>query len=417
MTLNRDNEKALNRHYEILLGLEKPWHVMGVDVDVDGKRVELRLDHEAGARFPCSECGVLCGVHDHTEERRWRHLDTMQFETMLVARTPRAECPEHGVRNAALPWAGKNSRFTLLFEAFAIKVIQACRSQSQAEELLGLDWSSIQTIVERAVERGLARRQIEGIEEVGLDEKSFCRGQDYVSLMSDLRGNRVLEVVQGNDTWSGRLLWWALPTAQRKKVKVAAMDMSAGFMAATQRELPHVAIVHDKFHAAKLLNEAVDQVRRRENRHLMAEGCQDLKGTRYLWLFNPANLSAEQAESFSEIVARNLKTARAWEIKETFAGFWKRPSIKSGEVYFRRWYARAIRSRLAPIKKAARTFKAHLVGLLNYLGHPVTNAATEGLNSRIQALKANARGFRNFWNYRTRILFFHGNLDLMPASH
>ena len=235
--------------------------------------------------------------------------------------------------------------------------------------------------------------------------------------MSDLRGNRVLEVVEGNNTWSGRLLWWAFPTSQRKKVKIAAMDMSAGFMAATQREVPHVVVVHDKFHTAKLLNEAVVQVRRRENRRLMAEGRQDLKGTRYLWLFNPANLSSEQVESFSQIADRNLKTARAWEIKETFAGFWNRPSVKSGEAYFRKWYARAIRSRLAPIKKAARTFKAHLMGLLNYLAHPVTNAATEGLNSRIQTLKANARGFRNFWNYRARILFFHGALDLMPESH
>ena len=147
-----------------------------------------------------------------------------------------------------MPWAAPHGRFTLLFECFAIEVLLACQSVSAACALLGLNWGSAQRIIDRAVERGLARRSLEGIERVGMDEKSFGRGQDYIGLLNDLDGSRVVEVTPGNDTESGRRLWQALDKAQREKVKAAAMDMSAGFAAATRLEAPQVLIVYDKFH-------------------------------------------------------------------------------------------------------------------------------------------------------------------------
>ena len=264
------------------------------------------------------------------------------------------------------------------------------------------------------MERGLARRKIAEVKAVGLDEKSFGAGQDYVSIMTDLKGARVLEVVPGNDTESGRQLWQSLPQEQRQKVEAAAMDMSAGFAAATREEAPQAAIVHDKFHVSSLLNEAVDKVRRREHHQLRKEGDERLTGSKQLWLYHPANLSDQRFEDFQELLQENLKTARAWLHKENFSGFWEQKGRWAAEGYFKRWYASAIRSRLEPIKKVARTLKAHLGNLLNYFTYPITNAVTEGLNSKIQQLKANARGFRSFLNYRTRILFFCGKLDLLP---
>jgi len=268
--------------------------------------------------------------------------------------------------------------------------------------------------MERAVERGLARRKIEELKMVGLDEKSFRAGQSYVSVMTDLQERRVLEVTPGNDTASGCRLWQALPSAQRAQVQAAAMDMSAGFAAATEQEAPQAAIVHDKFHISMLLNKAVDQVRRHEHRELQKEQDDTLKGTRQTWLYNPINLSDQRLEDFQELLQLNLKTSRAWFHKENFAGFWEQEGAWAAAGYFKRWYASAIRSRLAPIKKVARTLKAHLARLLNYFSYPITNAVTEGLNSKIQQLKANARGFRSFANYRTRILFFCGKLELLP---
>jgi transposase len=271
--------------------------------------------------------------------------------------------------------------------------------------------------MERAVARGLVRRRTDEVKVVGLDEKSFGSGQDYVSIMTDLTEARVLEVIPGNDTQSGCELWKTLPIEQREKVEAAAMDMSAGFAAATRKEAPNAAIVHDKFHVSKMLNEAVDRVRRREHHQLKKQGDDRLSGSRQLWLYNPENLEDHRFEKFKDLLKENLKTSRAWMHKENFRGFWEQESVWEAEGYFKRWYASAIRSRLEPIKKIARTLKAHLSGLLNYFIYPITNAVTEGLNSRNQQIKANARGFRSFTNYRTRILFFCGKLDLLPTGH
>lgn len=255
----------------------------------------------------------------------------------------------------------------------------AARSVSQACELLRIDWSSAQRIMERAVARGLCRRTHEGIRRVGLDEKSFGRGQDYISVLSDLDKSRVLEVTPGNETESGQRLWQSIPKEQRARIEAAAMDMSAGFAAATRLEAPGAEIVYDKYHVSAKLNEAVNAVRRKEHRQLSAEGDERLKGSRQLWLYDPVNLDDARQESFAQLAAQNLKTARAWMHKENFRDFWAQESRWEGEGYFKRWYGSAIRSRLLPIKKVARSLKGHRDRLLAYFAHRITNAATEAL--------------------------------------
>jgi transposase len=338
----------------------------------------------------------------------------MQFMTVIHARTPRCQCPEHGVVTVQVPWAEPHGRFTLMFEAFAVKVIEAARSFVQAAEILKLDWHSIQEIVRRAVERGLLRRSTEKVKLVGIDEKSFGRGQDYVSLLTDLGGRRVLEVVEDRSLESTLKLWAALPEKQRRRVEAVAMDMSHEGAAAVKEAAPQAAIVYDKFHVSKHLNEAVDKVRKEEHRRLLEKGDESLTGTKYLWL-QGACPEGDRALSFSDLCARNLKTARAWCHKETFAEFWAQPDAAGGLKFFTQWFGAARRSKLEPIKKTALTLKTHLFGLLNYFAHPITNAISEGFNSKIQAIKADARGFRRFMNYRYRILFHCGKLDLMPA--
>jgi transposase len=146
--------ETLRAHYGRLLGLDEAWSVESVDLQVEQRRVEIRLTH-LGGPAPCPECGRGCGLADHADERRWRHLDTMQFTTELVARLPRCRCPEHGVKTIVPPWAGKHARFTLLFEAFAIEVLRACRTIKSAAVLLDVSWDGLQAIMERAVARGL----------------------------------------------------------------------------------------------------------------------------------------------------------------------------------------------------------------------------------------------------------------------
>lgn len=189
----------LNQHYTALLGLDSSWKVESVDLDLPGNQVAIRVAH-VGGKILCPECGEACSRHDTAPERTWRHLDTMQFKTEIRAAVPRSKCSQCGVKTIKVPWAGKHSRFTLLFEAVAIKVLQAAANVKKAAELLGLSWAAVHAIIERAVQRGLERRELEGIHHVGIDEKSFGSGQDYISLMTDLLAHRVLEVVEGRTT-------------------------------------------------------------------------------------------------------------------------------------------------------------------------------------------------------------------------
>ena len=413
MMENPSSEETAVTHYGKLLGIGKPWEVRAAQLDLIRGRVEIEVGWDEAADVVCPECGKECARHDHAPEREWRHLNVMQFLTVIRARIPRCRCPEHGVKTVRVPWAEKDSRFTVHFESLAIQIIDACRSLTQAADLLQLDWDGVQRIVDRAVARGLLRRSTEGVRYVGLDEKSFGRGQRYVSIATDIKGARVLEVVPGNDQAAGESLWRALPPEQRSNVEAAAMDMSAGFAAATRAQAPQAAIVHDKFHVAKLLNDAVDQTRRAEHQQLHAEGDDTLKHTRYLWLHG--QLPEEKQASFAELLEINLKTARAWAYKEQFVEFWGQADAAHGMDFFTQWKRSVMRSRLTKVKAVAKTLHKHLTNLLTYFMHPITNAVSEGFNSRIQAIRADARGFRLFINYRSRILSHCGKLNMLPV--
>ena len=408
----------VNDHYALLLGIHTPWDISDVALRLSEHRVDIVIEH-TGEVDACPVCGAECPRYDLRPSRTWRHLDTMQFATYLHCETPRVKCSEHGVKSVAVPWAGKNSRFTLLFEAFAIRVLQAARSVEDARKLLGLNWHQVNAIKSRAVERGLARREEEQVPYLGMDEKSFRRGHDYITCAVDLERSRVLEVVDKRTQAASRqLLETALSKEQRSRVEAVAVDMWPAFANAVEETLSNAVIVHDRFHVSKHLNESVDKVRRQENKQLIRQGDHRLKGSRYLWLVNEENVNEKFAEAFTALKGSDLKVARAWAIKELFRDFWGYASRGWGRRHFNRWYSWAIRCRLEPIKKVARMLKRHLENLLNYFEHPISNAASEGMNAKIQLLKSDARGFRSFQGYRSSILFHCGGLDMDPlGSH
>jgi transposase len=401
--------------FQKALELKEPWKVNAVRMDLAGRKVEIDIECSKQV-WADPESGQRAHLHGY-EERKWRHLDTMQFETILIAKVPRIKYTDGRTELLPVPWAGKHSRFTLMFESWAIQVLLASRSVKAACELLGMSWSAAHTIMQRAVERGMEGREMGELQRIGIDEKSFGKGQDYISVLTDIDEGRVLDVEPGRDKESAQRLLCTLSQEQQEAIRAVAMDMSGSFAAAVKEQMPQADIVFDRFHVTQLLNQAVDEVRRAENKKLVSEGDESLKGTKYSWLINPKNLKGARREEFEELAKRNLTTSRAWMHKENFEGFWNEPGQWHAEIYLTSWYHMAIRSRLGPIKRAARTLKGHAEGLLNYFVHWITNAVTEGLNSRIQEIKSSARGFRNFAHYRTRILFFCGKLDLRPAHN
>jgi transposase len=407
-------DSELQKHYAQLLGIGSPWEVKTVELKLKEKKVEIELSWQWGAAAKCPDCGRKCSIHDCAPERTWRHLDTMQFTTLIRARAPRSDCPDHGVKTTLVPWAAPHGRFTMLFERFAVEVLLASASISQGCELLGISWDTAQEIMRRAVERGLERRQLDQLKHLGMDEKSFRRGQSYITLLTDLDQSRVLDVVEERTTEAGDRLWDTLSPEQKQGVEAVAVDMWEPFIQTIEKQVPDADIVHDRFHVSKYLGEAVDKVRRQEHKELMAQGDETLKGTRQLWLYNPQNFDPDQAEEFSALKDLQLKVARAWAAKELFSKFWEYQEEGWARRFFKDWFGWVSRSRLKPMVEVAHMLKRHLDNLLTYLKHHITNAVTEGLNSKIQSLKAAARGFRSFRNYRIRILFFCGKLNLYP---
>lgn len=257
-------------------------------------------------------------LYDHQPERKWRHLDTCQYQTILHAEPPRSECRDHGVRAIKLAWAEPSRRFTALFEALAIEWLKAA-SQKAVAGLLKLSWDEIHGIMERAVKRGLERRKAEVVRKIGVDEKAFRKGHSYLTLGNDLIRARVLYVAEDRKQSSLDGFWETLTAEPIGGIDAVAMDMWDPYLASVREHVPEAdpKIVFDKFHVAKHLGDAVDKVRRKENKTLKAAGDDRLAGTRYDWLRNPASMEPKDRKEFAELRNSGLKTARAWTLKET----------------------------------------------------------------------------------------------------
>lgn len=399
-----------NELFAGILEISPPWSVTLVKRDEEACKVTVVL------KFDRSKAGDLGGqIHGYVE-REWRHLDTCQYKTYIQARVPRIKAADGSTAEVAVPWAERFSRVTNRMEAHAVRVLRGAQSHRSASKILGLGEGQLDRIMDRAVRRGLARRDERPIPHVGVDEKAMRRGHRYVSILTDIRQGRVLDLVEGRDGKAADNLWKCLSLSQLESVEAVALDMWPAYMKAVTENLPQADIVHDRFHISKHLGEAVDKVRKAEHRDLLKEGNEALKGSKYQWLKGFSDLRKVPA-SFKELYRSALNTAKAWSYKELFNCFWSYRSEKWAIKFFHRWYRSAIHTKLRPIKVVAKMLKRHLRGLIAYIRHGITNAAAEGLNSKIQVLRTNARGLPKFETFRTRVLFHCGGLDLSPHTN
>lgn len=410
------NDKEL---YAGVLGLEPPWQVVDVELDTGGQEVRVKIENPQ-KRLPCAVCGTECPRHD-TQHRRWRHLDTCQFQTFLEASVPRIRCPKHGVKQIQVPWADRGSRFTALFEVLVIAWLQQANISAVAK-LFGLSWNVIDGIMKRAVHRGCKRQGLEGERELprhlGIDETSFQKRHEYVTVVCDQESGDVVHVADGRSAEAVKEYLGGFSEAARAAVETVAMDMWQAYVSAIEEQIPDASkkICFDKFHLAQHLGQAVDQVRREEHRRLMSEGDGSLKGSRHLWLTNPSNLSSSRLLELAGLRQVAMKTARAWALKESAMDSWRYRSRHWARQSLLAWYGWAIRSRLEPMRQVARMIRRRLEGLVNAIYHGVTNARAEGINSRIQWIKYTSRGFRNRERFRRAIYFHLGGLNMAPES-
>lgn len=400
--------------FEKLLGIEKPWSVTNLELDVDKTKVKLRIEYPKKTKALCPKCKKECTVYDRNPERSWRHLDTMQFETLITCSVPRIDCKEHGISTIEVPWAEAKNRFTLLFERFAIHVLQNAATQESAKNVLRLSWDEVHGIQERAVERGLKKRVYENIKYIGIDEKSFLTGHKYITVLHNNETGKVIDIVEDRSEEAAIKILNKIPEDIQRSIEAVTMDMWPAYINSVNLVLPNADIVHDKFHIKGYFNKAVDIVRRQEHAVLLKEKNFALKKTKYIWLKNVENFTEEQEQLFKELMSMHLNVGKAWVIKETFDHFWDYNSEAWAYKFFNKWFFWATHSRLEPIIKVAYTLKNHFEGIITYIKHKITNSVAEGINSKIQAIKTSARGFRSFKNFRYAILFHCGGLELNP---
>lgn len=376
-----------------LLCLKKPWKVERVSLSSEKNEIDVWLQHRRGAEFACPECRLPLPVYDHVAARRWRHLDHGGRITWLHARIPRVYCLEHGVRQVTVPWALGGSRFTLSFERHAIDVLLETDVLGGAR-LLRVSWDEAWHLMERAVERGQERKKRRVIPRIGVDEKAVARRHQYVTMVCDLDRSTIEYLAENREKTSLDAYYASLAPEQLAGIEAVAMDMWDPYIASTVAHVPNgrQKIVFDRFHIMKQMNEAVDAVRKEENRMLMEDDFDILKGSKYLWLAAEENVPEKMAEWFGFLKESNLKTARAWAIKESLRELWHYRRRGWAELYWKQWYYWATHSQLKPVKKVARMMKAHLPNVLTYFEHRITNAVSEGLNSKIQTVKKTPTG-------------------------
>ncbi|MBD3346113.1 MAG: ISL3 family transposase [Chitinivibrionales bacterium] len=357
------NDKSL---YEKILGITAPWHVTDVRMELSSGSITVVVEHAENATFRCPECNSSGPIHDH-RVKRWRHLPTCHLRTVIEARTPRITCPNHGVRQVRVDWADGNSSFTSLFEALVIQWL-AEASISAVRRMMELSWDQVDTIRRRAVQRGLARRKKCKPKALGIDETSFQKRHEYVTVIVDQKTHAVMDVLDDRKQQTLQSYFEALTRSQRKAVKTIAMDMWDPYIAAVRNtfEAWEQKICFDRFHVSSHYGKALDKTRTQEHRHFIKQdGESILKHTKHHWLRNSSRTDNRSRRWFLKITRKNLKTARAWAIKETAAQLWDYSTRGHAMNAWKRLISWMRRSRLEPMKNLSKTIGNYLWGIVN----------------------------------------------------
>lgn len=393
-----------------LLQLEENWIVKSVDTDFDSGEIFIHIECLRD-QLEDRETGELCKVYDHAPMREWRHLDTMQYKTYIRCQLPRIMTSQGKVKTYQPNWASGHERHTYLFEHAVIDLLQASKNQTKTAQLMRCGFNVVNRILHLSVRRGMSRRNCSSMtfDHLSIDEKSFKKGHQYITVLSHPASGCVLDVEEDRTKEScKKLLSNSLTAEQLNKVSAISMDMWRPFLHTAQAVMPNASIVHDRFHLVKYLNEAIDKVRRRE-----VKQHQELKHSRYTLLKNPENLTERQRIHFEAIADANYEVSKAWQVRENFKAIFSKGKLLA-KLSFLQWAKDATRRKIKEVTKVVEMFKNHQSGVINALLINLTNAMAERLNGKIQELKTVGRGYRTFNNFRSAILFFNGRLNLYP---
>jgi len=397
-----ENSKEI---FSIALGVTSPWYVASVRFETVNVCKELHIDISfvRGSKFS-GEDGHEYTAHD-TMERTWQHLNFFQHKCYLHAKVPRVKQKDGKIQTQQVPWARKNSGFTLLFEAFSMLLIESEMPVQKAAELMGVYPQRIWNIFGYWISKAHADDKITDLTKLGFDETSVQKGHHYVTTAVDLEQKRVLFVTPGK---SAECIENTVKYLEKKQVETqniaqVCIDMSPAFISGCIEHLPQAAITFDKFHVIKEVNNAMDELRQLERK-----GNDLLKGHKYTFLKNKLSPKIEvQRDMLLEMYP---KLGEGYRLVQMFKDFWEIIDTEEARGYLAFWCDMAVESGIYPFMKVVNTIKAHWKGIINYLESKINNGLLEGINSKIQLAKKRARGYRNIQNFINMIYFTCGKL-------
>lgn len=397
--------------FEKLLNFGSEWRVERIEVNAENEvDIYLRWNLEVHKN---EHLETFEFVHDYSNYRRWRHLDIMQFKTFINAKVPRIKHKDGKIESVKTPWAESGKHHTYLFEILVIDWLLATKNQTKTAQMLRCGFNLVNTIMHNATLRGLKRRDTNQVyKELSLDEKSFQKGHNYVTVLSNPEKGIVLDVVKDRTKEATKILLNnALTEHQKSKVEIISLDMWKAFNTVVDEVFPKAKKVHDRFHLIKYLNEAIDNVRKRE-----VKKNDVLINSRYSFLKNTANLTPKQHFKFEEVLRANTQVGYVWGLKESFKSLFGCNDYQEAFKRFSDWNDFVKWEAIPELTKVAIMFCNHINGVCNALIETTSNAMAERLNGKIQIIKTIGRGYRKFLNFRSAILFFNGGLNLYPLN-
>ena len=391
------------------LGL-KAHYVAGIEETAEGVVAEIR---EVANRLPrCGQCGrAVRRTKGHTARRRWRDLKIRDRPLILAYRPRRVVCPSCGVRVEAVPWADRYTRVTRSLQR-AVAELSRKTDLSTVARQYGINWKTVASILRRVVAWGLKRRRKKRLRVIGIDEVSRKRGHQYLTLVYDLERGELVWVGKGRTAEALGRFFKELGPRRCKRLQAVSMDMWEAYIETAKKYAPQAKICFDRFHVVRHLNAAVDEVRRALVRELADPQRYLVKGTRFVLLKNPWNLTPAQKQSLTALVRSNSPLSRAWYLKEDFQRFWEYMGEWAGEKHLRKWLWWASHSRLEPFQEFARMVRKHLDGILAWTELRITNGALEGMNNKVKLVSHRSFGFRNDDRYIEAIYHNCANLPL-----
>ena len=395
--------------FGMALGLQSPWQVNDVSFAAKAsnrKELHLHIGFARGSRFP-DETGVACPVHD-TVERKWQHLNFFEHHCFLHCSVPRIKTSNGKVVTVSVPWARPESGFTLMFEAFAMALIEREMPVNRVAEILGVNPQRVWTLFNHWVEKARNADDVSSVTRLGVDETSSRKGHKYVTLGVDLETSRVIHACEGKGKETLHSIQQHLENKGVKKDQITqlSMDLSPAFIAGAGESFPAAAITFDRFHVVKLLNEAMDKVRRVERiEH------EELKGHKYTFLRNRQNLSDKQEKSLSEMIELYPNLGKAYRLKVLFNDLWEMPDKAAATTFLTNWCDEVEEAKIPAFMAFAKTVRGHWSGIIHFVESRISNGILEGINSKVQLAKRRARGYRNTGNFINMIYFLCGKME------